>query len=84
MPYRTFDLTDAAANALGATSGFALALVVLLLWIRPADPARARGARLARRDLLQHRPERRAAEDVDVEVRHLLVGRRAPVLASRR
>ena len=40
VPYRTFDLTDAAANALGATSGYALALVVLLLWIRPADPTR--------------------------------------------
>jgi VanZ family protein len=38
-PWRTFDLTDAAANALGATLGFALALVVLFLWIRPADPA---------------------------------------------
>lgn len=38
LPYRTFDLTDAAANALGASSGYALALVVLLLWIRPADP----------------------------------------------
>jgi hypothetical protein len=37
--WRTFDLTDAAANALGATSGFALALVVLFLWVRPADPA---------------------------------------------
>ena len=40
VPYRTFDLTDAAANALGATSGYALALVVLLLWIRPADATR--------------------------------------------
>jgi VanZ family protein len=38
-PYRTFDLTDAAANALGAASGYGLALVVLLLWIRPADPS---------------------------------------------
>jgi hypothetical protein len=38
VPYRTFDLTDAAVNALGASSGYALALVVLLLWIRPADP----------------------------------------------
>ena len=37
VPYRTFDLIDAAANALGATSGFALALTVLVLWIRPAD-----------------------------------------------
>jgi VanZ family protein len=40
VPYRTFDLIDAAANALGATSGFALALTVLVLWIRPADPTR--------------------------------------------
>jgi VanZ family protein len=40
VPHRTFDLTDAAANALGASSGYALALVVLLLWVRPADPAR--------------------------------------------
>ena len=40
VPYRTFDLIDAAANALGASSGFALALIVLLLWIRPADPTR--------------------------------------------
>jgi VanZ family protein len=45
VPHRTFDPTDAAVNALGASSGFALALVVLLLWIRPADPAR-RAARL--------------------------------------
>ncbi len=37
--YRTFDLADAAANTLGATSGYAVALIVLLLWIRPADPA---------------------------------------------
>jgi VanZ family protein len=40
VPYRTFDLIDAAANALGASSGFALALTVLTLWIRPADPTR--------------------------------------------
>ncbi len=38
-PSRSFDLTDAAANALGATSGFVLALIVLSWWIRPADPA---------------------------------------------
>ncbi len=36
--WRTFDLNDAAANTLGATFGFALALLVLFLWIRPADP----------------------------------------------
>jgi VanZ family protein len=45
VPYRTFDPTDAWVNALGASLGFAVALVVLLLWIRPADPAR-RAARL--------------------------------------
>ncbi len=38
--YRTFDLTDATANALGASSGYALAVVVLLLLLRPVDPAR--------------------------------------------
>lgn len=38
VAYRTFDLTDAAANLLGATSGYALALIVLVLWLRPADP----------------------------------------------
>ena len=40
VPYRTFDLIDAAANALGVSLGFALALTVLLLWIHPADAAR--------------------------------------------
>jgi VanZ family protein len=43
VPYRTFDLTDAAANALGATFGFALAVLVLALWLRPADPEFATG-----------------------------------------
>jgi len=47
VPYRTFDLSDAAANALGAGSGYALALIILLLWIRPADPA-LRASRAAR------------------------------------
>jgi VanZ family protein len=47
VPYRSFDLTDAVANALGAVSGYGLALVVLLLWIRPADPS-LRARRLAR------------------------------------
>jgi VanZ family protein len=37
--WRTFDLSDIAANAVGATSGYALALIILLYWIRPADPA---------------------------------------------
>jgi VanZ family protein len=45
VPARTFDLTDAAANALGAGVGLLLALGVLSWWIRPADPAlRAEGA----------------------------------------
>ena len=38
VPYRSFDLTDAAANVLGATSGYALAVIVLVLWLRPAGP----------------------------------------------
>jgi VanZ family protein len=38
-PWRTFDLMDALTNTLGASSGYAIALIVLLLWIRPADPA---------------------------------------------
>jgi hypothetical protein len=37
VAYRSFDLTDAAANALGATSGFGLAVIVLALWLRPAE-----------------------------------------------
>ena len=37
--WRTFDLTDIAANVVGATTGYAVALIILLLWIRPADPA---------------------------------------------
>jgi VanZ family protein len=41
VAYRSFDLTDAAANALGATSGFALAVIVLALWLRPGGPGRA-------------------------------------------
>ena len=47
LPYRSFDLTDAATNALGATTGYGLAVVVLLLWIRPADPT-LRPSRAAR------------------------------------
>lgn len=39
--YRSFDLTDAAANALGATSGFGLAVIVLARWLRPSDPVLA-------------------------------------------
>ena len=46
-PWRTFDLLDAAANTLGATSGYAIALIVLLLWIRPADPAQQARIRAA-------------------------------------
>jgi VanZ family protein len=37
VAYRSFDLTDAAANVLGAMSGYALAVIVLVLWLRPAD-----------------------------------------------
>ena len=47
VPYRTFDPTDMAANALGAVSGFAVALTLLLWWLRrpeasvqPRPPAR--------------------------------------------
>jgi VanZ family protein len=39
--YRSFDLSDAAVNVLGAASGYGLALVVLMLWLRPADPGLA-------------------------------------------
>ena len=39
VDYRTFDLVDAVANALGASSGYAVALTVLLLWLRPAEAA---------------------------------------------
>jgi VanZ family protein len=41
VAYRSFDLTDAAVNVLGAASGYGLALVVLTLWLRPADPGLA-------------------------------------------
>lgn len=44
FPHRSFDPADLAANALGATAGFALALIVLWLWPGPAD--RARTARI--------------------------------------
>jgi VanZ family protein len=37
VAYRSFDLADAAANVLGAMSGYALAVVVLVLWLRPAE-----------------------------------------------
>jgi hypothetical protein len=47
-PWRTFDLTDAAANALGATSGYALALIVLWHWVQPADPSQQAPVRAAR------------------------------------
>jgi len=42
VPQRTFDILDMAANALGAMVGYAAALTVLLLVIRPAAEARAR------------------------------------------
>jgi VanZ family protein len=41
--YRTFDILDIAANTLGAMVGYACALTVLLLVIRPAAEARAKG-----------------------------------------
>jgi VanZ family protein len=37
LPYRTFDPIDAVANGLGAFAGYAAALVVLFLVIRPAE-----------------------------------------------
>jgi VanZ family protein len=43
VPYRTFDILDMAANTLGAMVGYGCALSVLLLVIRPAAEARARG-----------------------------------------
>jgi len=43
VPSRTFDILDMGANALGAMVGYAGALAVLLLVIRPAAEARARG-----------------------------------------
>ena len=42
VAHRSFDVTDIAANALGAISGFGLALMVLRVWVRPA--ARGVGA----------------------------------------
>lgn len=45
VPHRTFDILDIAANTLGAMVGYAGALTVLLLVIRPAAEARqAKGA----------------------------------------
>jgi VanZ family protein len=44
VPYRTFDILDMAANTLGAMVGYAGGLSVLLLVIRPAAEARAKGA----------------------------------------
>ena len=38
VAYRSFDPVDAAANVLGAISGYALAVIVLVLWLRPAAP----------------------------------------------
>jgi VanZ family protein len=40
VPYRTFDILDMGANALGAMVGYGGALTVLLLAIRPAAEAR--------------------------------------------
>jgi glycopeptide antibiotics resistance protein len=44
VPYRTFDILDMGANALGTMVGYAGALTVLLLVIRPAAEERARAA----------------------------------------
>jgi VanZ family protein len=44
VPSRTFDILDMGANALGAMVGYAGALTVLLLVIRPAAEARAKRA----------------------------------------
>lgn len=41
VPYRTFDLHDALANALGAGAGFLAALVILYSVVRPAAAASA-------------------------------------------
>ena len=38
VPYRTFDVIDAVANGVGALAGYAAALLVLVLVIRPAAP----------------------------------------------
>jgi VanZ family protein len=40
VPYRTFDILDMGANALGAMVGYGGAMTVLLLVIRPAMEAR--------------------------------------------
>ena len=44
VSYRTFDILDMGANTLGAMVGYAAALSVLLLGIRPAAEAQARQA----------------------------------------
>jgi glycopeptide antibiotics resistance protein len=41
VSYRTFDILDMAANALGAMAGYGAAMAVLLLVIRPAMESRA-------------------------------------------
>jgi VanZ family protein len=41
VPHRTFDILDMGANTLGAMVGYAGALTILLLVIRPAAEARA-------------------------------------------
>jgi VanZ family protein len=45
VPYRTVDVLDMAANALGAMTGYGGAMVLLLLWIRPALEAHKDSAR---------------------------------------
>lgn len=43
VPYRTFDLHDALANALGAGAGYLAALAILYSVVRPAASASASG-----------------------------------------
>lgn len=38
VPYRSFEMRDVVADALGAGAGYLLALIVLYVLIRPADP----------------------------------------------
>jgi hypothetical protein len=39
LPYRSFELSDLAADGLGAIAGYAAALLVLYFVIRPAEPS---------------------------------------------
>jgi VanZ family protein len=46
VPYRSFDLLDMLADAIGAGFGYAAALIVLYLAIRPAAPPVERPSRI--------------------------------------